>query len=183
MKKIVFTGGPSAGKTSIIRALKENFMSQEKFYFAPEVASMLLGNGFPRCSTSERLSFQQRAIFHTQREMESLLEEEDKYEVCFFDRGLIDAMAYVENPSSIHSDIAKLHERYDYVFHLEVAPMNSYDLKNNNARTESHNEALKLESRLKELWGDHKNYIFVKSEKSFEEKLDQILLTHLKKII
>jgi len=183
MKKIVFTGGPSAGKTSIIKALKDKFGSNEDFYFAPEVASMLLGNGFPRCSTNQRLSFQQKAIFFTQQEMENLLEEEQRFKVCFFDRGLVDAMAYVENPASIHSNMEELYSKYDYVFHLEVAPLSSYDLKNNNARTESHNEAIKLENRLKELWGDHSNYVFVKSEKSFDEKLEQILLTHLKNIL
>ncbi len=186
MKKIVFTGGPSAGKTSIIDRLKKNFQDDPTVFFAPEVASMLLGNGFPRCSFSENLIFQQKAIFNTQMAMEGLLEEEKHFKICFFDRGLMDALAYVENPEAVceNSSLSAKHmDRYDQIFHLEVAPPFKYTRQNNQARTESYEEALKLENRLKELWSSHSRYTFISSEKTFDEKFDFIYENHLKEIL
>lgn len=183
MKKIVFTGGPSAGKTSIINRLKENFQDDPTVFFAPEVASMLLGNGFPRCSYSENLIFQQNAIFKTQMEMERLLEKEQHFKLCFFDRGLMDALAYISDPTSICEDTSLAIDHYDQIFHLEVAPPFKYTRQNNQARTESYEDALNLETRLKELWGPHRNYTFISAENTFDEKFDFIFNNHLKDLL
>lgn len=183
MLKIVITGGPSAGKTSLIDALKTKYSSHSEYFFAPEVASMLLGNGFPRCEETEDLIFQQRAIFQTQTQMEELIAKEKKYKACFFDRGLLDALAYVKNPHKVCESPSDFLERYDHIFHLEVAPLNSYNLSNNKARTESHTEAVRLENSLRELWGSHSSYQFVPSQETFDEKLELLCEKHLSKIL
>ncbi len=183
MKKIVFTGGPSAGKTSIINRLKETLKSDPTVFFAPEVASMLLGNGFPRCSYTENLIFQQKAIFNTQIEMEGLLEKEKHFKLCFFDRGLMDALAYITDPTEICPDTSLAIDHYDQIFHLEVAPPFKYTRQNNQARTESYEDALKLENRLKELWSSHPNYTFISAENTFDEKFEAIFNNHLQKLL
>lgn len=183
MKKIVFTGGPSAGKTSIINRLKDQLQDDPTVFFAPEVASMLLGNGFPRCSFTENLIFQQNAIFKTQMEMENLLEKENHFKLSFFDRGLMDALAYIRNPTDICEDTSKAIDHYDQIFHLEVAPPFKYTRQNNQARTESYEDALKLENRLKELWSPHPKYTFISAENTFDEKFDYIFETHLKSLL
>jgi dephospho-CoA kinase len=43
--KIVLTGGPCAGKTSCLRAIRAEF--GEQVVTVPEVATLLLNNGFP----------------------------------------------------------------------------------------------------------------------------------------
>ena len=180
MTKIVFTGGPSAGKSSFIQSLKLKVLDRRKdVFFAPEIATMLLSQGFPRFSDPKNIIHQQRAIFKTQMEMEDLLEKENRYTFCFFDRGLPDALAYVNNPKDVFKeDYEKLFKRYDNIFHLEVAPMESYTKINNNTRTESHKEALELENRLRVLWSKHKNYSFIESRKTFQEKFKDFFKNH-----
>jgi predicted ATPase len=178
MIKLVFTGGPSAGKTSFIQALKVKLLDNESVFFAPEIATMLLGQGFPRFSSDENIIYQQRAILKTQMEMETLLEKEQKYSVCFFDRGLPDALAYVKDPKAICEDYSSLYKNYDHVFHLEVAPYLGYTKSNNKSRTEDHNEALELEARLKDLWSKHKNYHFIYSKETFSKKFEDFILEY-----
>lgn len=183
MKKIVFTGGPSAGKTSLINKLKATYSQDSSIFFAPEIASMLLGNGFPRCAYSENLIFQQKAIFNTQLEMENLLIKEENFKLCFFDRGILDAFAYVEKDSLSPNEKESYLSRYDIIFHLEVAPPFKYTNQNNKARTESYEEALKLENELKKLWQKHPQYQFIKAEQTFDEKYDFVFNEFLKEII
>jgi len=176
MTKIVFTGGPSAGKSSFIQSLKLMLLDREDVFFAPEIATMLLGQGFPKFTSPENVTFQQRAIFKTQMEMEDLLAKEDRYSLCFFDRGLIDAFAYVDNKNDIFDGSNDLlFKRYDHVFHLEVAPIAGYTQANNKSRTENHKEALFLENQLRKLWSDHKNYSFIKSQGKFSEKVEDFV--------
>jgi len=183
MKKIVFTGGPSAGKTSLINKLKTSFHDDPTVFFAPEVASMLLGNGFPRFIKLEDSIHQQRAIYKTQEEMEGLLEALNQHKVCFFDRGLMDALAYVNKPHEICADMSKTMATYDQIFHLEVAPQFKYTRQNNKVRTESYLEALDLEARLKELWSPHPNYTFISAQQTFDEKFADVYDNHLKNLL
>jgi predicted ATPase len=175
MTKIVFTGGPSAGKSSFIQSLKLRLLDREDVFFAPEIATMLLGQGFPRFSSPENVIYQQRAIFKTQMEMENLLEKEKRYRLCFFDRGLIDALAYVQKPEEVFASHESLFSRYDHVFHLEVAPIKGYTQTNNKSRTEDHHQAIELENRLKSLWSRHENYNFISSKGTFLEKVEDFL--------
>jgi predicted ATPase len=183
MKKIVFTGGPSAGKTSLINMLKTTFKEDPTVFFAPEVASMLLGNGFPRFVKPENAVHQQRAIYKTQQEMEDLLTAQDIYKICFFDRGLMDALAYVSEPDKICADMKQTMSTYNQIFHLEVAPQFKYTTQNNKVRTESYVEALDLEARLAELWSSHPKYTFISAQQTFEEKFEDVYENHIKKII
>ena len=175
MKKIVFTGGPSAGKSSFMQELKLRLSHRDDIYFAPEVASMLLGNGFPRCKENKNLIYQQRAIFNTQLEMENLLEAENRFDFYFFDRGLLDALAYVEDTSTVCDDIKKILTRYDFIFHLQVAPLNCYTRENNKNRTEDYAEAVSLERKIKTLWQNHSGYQYVESRDTFANKVDDFL--------
>lgn len=183
MKKIVFTGGPSAGKTSLINKLKTSFQDDATVFFAPEVASMLLGNGFPRFENPKNSIYQQRAIYKTQEEMEALLTAQDKYKVCFFDRGLMDALAYVDEPFKICADMKQTMSTYDQIFHLEVAPQFKYTRQNNKVRTESYLEALELEAKLKELWSPHPRYTFISAQQDFNQKFKDVFENHLKKLM
>ena len=183
MKKIVFTGGPSAGKTSLINKLKTTFQDDTTVFFAPEVASMLLGNGFPRFEKVEDSIHQQRAIYKTQEEMEGLLASLNKHRICFFDRGLMDALAYVSEPQKICLNMQQTMSGYDQIFHLEVAPQFKYTRQNNKVRTESYIEALELETKLKELWSPHPKYTFISAQQTFDEKYEDVFNNHLNKLL
>jgi len=182
MKKIVFTGGPSAGKTSLINKLKTSFQDDATVFFAPEVASMLLGNGFPRFIDAKNSVHQQRAIYKTQEEMEALLTAQSQHRICFFDRGLMDALAYVSEPHKICLDMKQTMSSYDQIFHLQVAPQFKYTRQNNKVRTESYLEALELEEKLTELWSPHPKYTFISAQQTFDEKFEDVWGRHLKKL-
>lgn len=49
MKKIVLTGGPCAGKTTVLNVLKQEFAGQ--ILVIPEAATLLLSGGFPTTIT------------------------------------------------------------------------------------------------------------------------------------
>jgi predicted ATPase len=115
--------------------------------------------------------------------MEDLLEAEQKHKLCFFDRGLMDALAYVPDPSSICQDMQKTMETYEQIFHLEVAPQFKYTRQNNKVRTESYTEALSLEAKLKELWSPHPKYTFISAQQTFDEKFEDVYENHLKKLM
>ncbi len=115
--------------------------------------------------------------------MEGLLEKEKHFKLCFFDRGLMDALAYITDPTEICPDTSLAIDHYDQIFHLEVAPPFKYTRQNNQARTESYEDALKLENRLKELWSSHPNYTFISAENTFDEKFEAIFNNHLQKLL
>ena len=47
IKRIVVTGGPGAGKTSVLRELQKRFVSNEKtkYYFVSESATEIINSG------------------------------------------------------------------------------------------------------------------------------------------
>ena len=69
-KRIVFTGGPSGGKTSIIDMVLRRF--GKKVVVVPEAATILYAGGFPRKPGPEPMRHIQRAIYYTVRELEDL---------------------------------------------------------------------------------------------------------------
>lgn len=69
--KIVLTGGPSGGKTTLANAIQKEFASH--VMVVPEAASIVFGGGWPRRKTVNGVQQQQKAIFYLQRELEVLL--------------------------------------------------------------------------------------------------------------
>ncbi|MES2963241.1 MAG: ATP-binding protein, partial [Bdellovibrionota bacterium] len=125
--KIVLTGGPSGGKTTLAQALQKEFVS--RVVIAPEAASILFAGGWPRRKDVVGVQHQQRAIYYTQREVESLLVSENPDRLLICDRGSLDGVAYWPGPgpgsdflASVGSDVVKETARYTWVLHLDTAP-------------------------------------------------------------
>jgi nicotinamide riboside kinase len=202
--KLVLTGGPSGGKTTLAQAIQREFASS--VCVIPEAASIVYGGGWPRRKSIEGVQHQQRAIYFVQRELESLLafENSDKLLVC--DRGSIDGIAYwpmaaggtstvsagSASPAasqtstlssgtgfldSVGSTLAREIARYDWVLHLDTAPVSSYDLTNA-LRNESFDEARRLNEKIKSAWSAHPQRFVVESHEGghFIDKLQHALL-------
>lgn len=194
--KIVITGGPSGGKTTLIEALRKEFPKKVKI--VPEAASVLYKGGFPRLKNKSGLFYAQIAIYHTQKSLEQMLFENSTSDLLVCDRGSLDALAYWPNEEenffqTINSNVEQELKRYDWVIHLDTPNENGYD-NHNEIRTETHEEALVLNGKTKKAWEKHPQRIIISAENDFFTKMkkatDLILLilegkdfNHIKKQI
>jgi predicted ATPase len=179
--KIVLTGGPSGGKTTLASAIQKEFASH--VITVPEAASIVFGGGWPRRKTVFGVQHQQKAIYFLQRELEQLIVGENPDRLIICDRGSLDGVAYwpgpgpatdflVETKTSFEEEIA----RYDWILHLDTAPASYYDLTNP-LRNESFEEAWKLNEKIKQAWSGHPQRIIIDNNESghFIEKLQRAL--------
>lgn len=171
--KIVITGGPSGGKTTLIDYLKKEFPKKVKI--VPEAASVLYKGGFPRLKSESGLYHAQIAIYYTQKSLEQMLFENSERELLVCDRGSLDALAYWPRSEenffqTIQSSLEKELKRYDWVIHLDTALENGYDT-HNELRTENHEEALILNEKTKKAWSMHPRRIIISSEVDFLTKM------------
>lgn len=115
-KKIVLTGGPTSGKTTQI-----NLLSAMGYGVVPEAArEIILEKGIKNPSIDE-IFLMQKCIFYRQVEKENC----EKGRSCFYDRGLIDTLAYCDHLLKYVPEefiLPDLKERYDSVLLLDLLP-------------------------------------------------------------
>ncbi|MBL7545874.1 MAG: ATP-binding protein [Bdellovibrionaceae bacterium] len=171
--RVAITGGPSGGKTTLIETLKKEFGSE--ITVVPEAASILYSGGFPRKKSILGRISTQRAIYFTQRELETIAIGESSNSLLVFDRGSLDSIAYWPNDEddffkNIQSNKHDELSRYDWVMHLDTAASENYDLSNP-IRTETHTEALLLNEKIKMAWNGHPRRITISSNGDFLVKI------------
>lgn len=172
--KIVVTGGPSGGKTTLIEGLKKELGQQVAV--VPEAATILYRGGFPRRRTPMAAMTAQKAIFYTQRELEALIDHDaPKASALVCDRGSLDAIAYwPKSEASFFATVAtsrpKEVARYDWVLHLDTATKDFYETTNP-LRTESFDEAWALNERVKRAWRAHPRRFIITQNEDFLSKM------------
>lgn len=172
-KKIAITGGPSGGKTTLIEVLKKEFGS--RIQVAPEAASILYKGGFPRIKNYSGYYHGQLAIVATQKHIEELLTETHPESLIVCDRGSLDSLAYWPDSEAhffdkIQSNRDQELARYDWVLHLDTATEGDYDTSNP-IRTESFNEALLLNEKVRSSWSGHPRRQIITAETDFFSKM------------
>ncbi len=189
IKKIVITGGPCAGKTSAMKRIREVFTPLGwAVIIVPESATELIPNGIAPWTLTSSFDYQMCQI-KLQIEKEKIFEEgakklKDRDKVLLVcDRGLNDTKAYM-TAEEFNRAFAKLGlcekdllNSYDAVFHLVTAARNNeeaYTLSNNSARTETLEEAVALDDRLRAAWAGHKHFRVIESSVRFEDKLQRL---------
>lgn len=175
--KIVLTGGPSAGKTTIAEALVRAYW--DRLSLVPESASLLFKGGFPRDSSPESIVCQQRAIYHVQNELEQSFVLKNPSHTLICDRGTLDGLAFWPLPENdffeqMRSSKKQELSRYGWVIHLETAAQKAYKL--NGIRKESYTEAKAIDDRLKRVWQDHPRTAIVPNHMDFSLKITHVLL-------
>jgi len=185
MKKIVLTGGPCSGKTTVIESLKQKY--SDRIIFVPEIATMLLSAGFPVPGQDIAWSQEwqdafQAAVLPLQINLEKVYCLKAKtagIETLICDRGILDGAAYCQDGLSnfclthrIDHDEAL--NNYEMVIHLEslaTAYPHLYGQTNNQQRFESLEEAQQLELKTRLAWANHANHNFVTGKGEVENKI------------
>ena len=132
-------------------------------------------------------------VQHTVMDMQSSLEDsferviraKGKKAVLLCDRGLMDGKAYMSSDEwdallkSRNINSADIREgRYNAVFHLVTAAEGAerfYTLDNNDARTESPDEARRLDHLSKAAWVGHSKHFVIDNSTDFEGKMNKLV--------
>jgi len=177
--KIVLTGGPCAGKSTLARLLTHAF--EHSVVNVPEAASLLFSGGFPRFDPVDSKRAVQMAIFQVQLQLEATYQANFLDKVLILDRASIDGAAYwPEGVELYFSAMGTTFEaelaRYDRVIYLQSAGKEDYLLhrsKNPN-RQESWEEAKELDDKTFALWSKHSNFIHIKNDRAFSRKVSEV---------
>jgi hypothetical protein len=177
MKRIVVTGGPGAGKTASLETARRILC--EHVGFAPESASIVFSGGFPREQEVHAQRAAQRAIFHVQRELESLFDGHRDLGVLVCDRGTVDCAAYWPGEQSeFYRQLGTSHDaelaRYDVVIHLRP-PTNGDGYERTDLRIETAAEARRIDARIERSWRGHPRRVFVEHTHDFVAKVARVV--------
>lgn len=189
INKIVLTGGPCAGKTTALTWLN-NYFSKRGYtvLFVPETATELISNGVAPWTCGSNYDYQTFQV-KLQKIKEEIFEQaantmkNDKI-LIVCDRGVLDNKAYMKEAEFKRilkengTNETKERDSYDAVFHLVTAAKGKediYTLSNNVARTETVEEARKLDDKIISAWTGHPHFRIIDNSTDFEEKLERLL--------
>lgn len=178
--KIVLTGGPCSGKSSIMESLKSAMGSC--IHCVPETAAIVISQVGIRPVPGDPLAVQRfnRTIYRIQKIFEATSAEYailQGKQALVLDRGSVDNAAYMSGGLEEMENIYKTsrqseYAQYDLVVCLEVPPPDIYEkMKSNNpARSEDYEQARRLGDRIKEVWRDHPNFYIISDKLGWKEK-------------
>lgn len=195
--KIAVTGGPSAGKSTLLREVDHRLSGE--IVTVPEVATMLLSDPWQRWLLEENTSawhrsrarkhFQER-IAYNQQILEFQADDrarDDARGVIVCDRGILDGAAYMKQGVRRLASITKESEaemlnRYDTVIHLASSAIyGSYDKTSNPYRIEEAEEALEIERRTLDVWQNHPNRLILDNPDKHQRVMQG--LVHIMQIV
>lgn len=185
--KFVITGGPCAGKTEAVKIIKQDLIKKGlKVIAVPETATELISSEITPWELG-RNKFQflllERSL-NKEITAEKAAECFDQDVVIIYDRGLLDGKAYMQAEpfmnelKKYNEDEKTVLDRYNAVFHLVTTANGAedfYTLANNEARTESIKDAIKLDDKLIDIWSNHKNFKIIDNSTNFELKMKRLI--------
>lgn len=185
--KFVITGGPCAGKTEAVKIVKKNLTDKGlKVIVVPETATELISSDITPWELG-RDEFQflllERSI-NKENTVQKAAEYLNQDVAIVYDRGLLDGKAYMQNEVFMHElrkyneDERTVFDRYNAVFHLVTTARGAedfYTLINNEARTETIEEARKIDDNLIKTWNNHENFKIIDNSTNFEMKMERLL--------
>lgn len=189
--RIVLTGGPCAGKSTILKRIQSKYSNLGFAVFTlPEAATLFNQAGADFLTKDPELSFLTEANklkFQMVMEdcMTRIAEATGKPALLVCDRGTMDTAAYMDREkwqrvmSYVQQDEESLcDKRYDAVFHISTAAKGAeqfYTRANNSCRSESLELARVVDDHLYETWQRHPVIHVIKAEICFEDKIDNVL--------
>jgi predicted ATPase len=175
-RRVVLTGGPGAGKTALLELVRQSFCAHVKVL--PEAAGIIFGGGFPRDEDPVARSAAQRAIFHVQRELETIGDRHNPA-VVLCDRGTVDGVAYWPGTagsfwSAVGTTPADEMARYHAVIHLRTPTVEHYNHQNP-LRIETADRAAEIDQRIAEAWASHPRRFIVDPAAEFLQKVERAI--------
>lgn len=189
---IVLTGGPCAGKSTGLSRIEQELSAKGyKVFVVAETATELINGGIAPM-TLDIYNFQ-KSVFRVQKSKEACFkifaEEYAKREkvnvVIIFDRGLVDACAFMgfeeynRMLAEFNYSFSEVRDSYDGVFHLVTAANGAesfYTLSNNTARSESIEQAILVDNETIKAWTGHPHFRVIDNKcNSFDEKLNHLM--------
>ena len=185
--KFVITGGPCAGKTEAVKIVKKDLTDKGlKVIVVPETATELISSDITPWELG-RDEFQflllERSI-NKENTVQKAAEYLNQDVAIVYDRGLLDGKAYMQNEVFMHElrkyneDERTVFDRYNAVFHLVTTARGAedfYTLVNNDARTETIEEARRIDDNLIKTWNNHENFKIIDNSTNFEKKMERLL--------
>ena len=190
--RIVLTGGPAAGKTTLISRILHEFRQEDgwRVITIPETATELI-SGFgirPFGNCMSMLAFQDFVIadqLHKEKlalDAAEVVPEENI--LIIYDRAVMDDKAYITD-EEFRQVLSKFDGRtegqvlagYDAVLHLVTCAKGAeyaYDL-GNAARTESLEQAREMDDRTLRAWSRHPNLRIIDNSVNFEDKINRAI--------
>lgn len=197
--KIVFTGGPCAGKTTQLDKLKKYLKNPNiETFFLPETATDIYGTGIRYELINNTFDFQ-KIILDYQKMREDSIDfiveknkNSDKTLVTICDRGILDNKAYFEDVKEFDKLLKKynyneleLIDSYDLVIDLitlaDCCPK-MYNLSSNEARSESIEDAILRDRRASSAWAGHRNLTIINTFLN-EEQIFEIIKNKISNLI
>lgn len=181
--KIVFTGGPCAGKTTLINSV-QNYLRESGYnvIVVPETATLLKEAGINFKLLNNVISFQKfilkMQLFNERLAYDAAKVKNDKI-IILYDRGVLDNKSYCGNYEIFNNllneeqieELDKLDD-YNIVFDLiTLADCNpsKYTLENNKQREETPEEAIVLDRKTSNAWTGHRNIRIINTNISEDE--------------
>ena len=187
--RIVITGGPCAGKTTAMSWIQNTFIKMGyAVLFVDETATQLITGGAAPWSCISNRDFQLQLLLLQEAKEKAFMEigknmkESKILVVC--DRAAMDNCAYMTEEEfgwvleQMHTNKVALRDKYDAVFHLVTAAKGAekyYTLSNNQARTETIEEAAALDDKLVSAWTGHPHFRTIDNSTGFEEKMRRLI--------
>ena len=189
--RIVLTGGPAAGKTTLISRILKEFKKEDgwKVITIPETATELI-SGFglgPFEGCMSMLEFQYFVIsdqIHKEQlalKGAEMVQEENV--LIIYDRALLDNKAYIsdEEFTQVLSSFGKTEEQavagYDAVLHLVTCAKGAEFAYNygNAARYESVEDARRMDDRTLLAWSTHPGLRVIDNSVAFDDKINRAI--------
>ncbi len=173
--RIALTGGPGGGKTTAADLFRREI--GEQVVVVPEAATMLFSGGFPRSNEPLTVAGTQRAIFHTQRNLEDVQAGLYPGRILLCDRGTVDGAAYWPGAertffAAMGTTLEAELGRYDAVIFFETAAAAGMSIEGGNpARIEDLKTAVQIDTALLRIWRRHPRFVLVPHNPSFFQKI------------
>ena len=189
--RIVLTGGPAAGKTTLVSRILHEFKQEDgwRVITIPETATELI-SGFgirPFGGCMSMLAFQDFVVadqIHKEQlalRAAEVVQEENI--LILYDRALLDDKAYItdEEFAGVLARFGKTEQQvlagYDAVLHLVTCAKGAefaYNL-GNEARTESIEAAREMDDRTLRAWSAHPKLYVIDNSVNFEDKINRAM--------
>lgn len=187
--KIVITGGPCAGKTTAMSWIQNAFTKLGyAVLFVDETATQLITGGAAPWLNNSNKEYQwhllqlQMAKEMAFADIAKTMKSDKILIVC--DRAAMDNCAYMTEQEfgwvlkQMQTNKVAMRDQYDAVFHLVTAAKGAekyYTLANNQARTETLEEASSLDDKLIAAWTGHPHFRVIDNSTGFEEKMLRLI--------